>query len=74
MNLLSATILHVSFWTSLIVLGDVMSSMAHTFSRFASIPLWDTMNLKNFPVATLKAHLLGFNFIWYYLSVANVSL
>ncbi|XP_023886377.1 uncharacterized protein LOC111998512 [Quercus suber] len=43
--------------------GDAISSMACTFSRFASIPLWDTMNPKNFPDATPKAHLLGFNFI-----------
>jgi len=38
-NILRAMILPVSFWTSLIVLGDVMLSMACTFSGFASIPL-----------------------------------
>ena len=45
------------------VLGDVMLSMAYTFFGFAFIPLWDTMNPKNFLEATPKAHLLGFNFI-----------
>ena len=72
-NLLRVVILLVSFWTSLTVLGDVMLSMAYTFSKFASIPLWDIMNPKNFPEDTPKAHLLGFNFIWYCLKVANVS-
>ena len=38
-NLLSAAILPVSFWTSLTVLGDAMSRMAITFSRFAFILL-----------------------------------
>ena len=49
-------------------------SMARTFSKFAFISLWDTMNPRNFPETTPKMHLLGFNFIWYCLSVVNVSL
>ena len=38
-NLFSAAILSVNFWTSFTVLGDVISSMTCTFSKFASIPL-----------------------------------
>ena len=72
-NLLRAAILLVSFWTFLTVLGYVMLNMACTFFGFASIPLWDIMNLKNFLEDTSKAHLLGFNFIWYCQRVANVS-
>ena len=74
MNLLSAVILLVSFWISLMVLGDAISSRARTFSGFAFILLWGHYESKNFPEATPKTHLLGFNFIWYCLSVANVSL
>ena len=51
MNLLSVAILPISLWTSFTVLGDAISNIAQTFSRFASIPLWDTMNPKNFPDA-----------------------
>ena len=63
MNLLRAATLPVSFWTSLMVLGEAISMMAYTFSRFASIPLWDTMNPKNLPEATPKTHLPVFSFI-----------
>ena len=38
MNLLCAAILPVSFRTSFTILGDAISSMASTFSGFASIP------------------------------------
>jgi len=38
-NMLSVAILPMSFWTSFTILGDITSSMAHTFFRFAFIPL-----------------------------------
>ena len=56
------------------VLSEAILIMAYTFSEFASIPLWDTMNPKNFPEVTPKTHVAGFSFIWYFLRVLNVSL
>ena len=73
-NLLRAATLPVSDCTSLIVFGEDISRIALTFSGFASIPLHDTINPRNFPEETLKAHLDGFNFMLYCLSVLIVSL
>ena len=50
-----------------------MSSIAWILSRFALIPLCETIKPRNFPDDTPKAHLLGFNFMLYYLSISNVS-
>ena len=50
-----------------------MSNMAWILSGFASIPLCETMNPINFPDETPNAHLLGFSFILYRLSVSKVS-
>ena len=41
-----------------------MSSTTFILSGFASIPRPLTMKPKNFPAETLKAHLVGFNFIF----------
>ena len=40
-----------------------MSSTAFILSGFSSIPRLLTMKPKNFPTETLKAHLVGFNFM-----------
>ena len=72
-NLLSAVTRPVRDWTSLILYGGCISRIALIFSRFALIPLCETMNPRNFPDATPKAYLLGFNFILYHLSVLKVS-
>ena len=72
-NLLRAATLPVRDYTSLIVFEEDISRMAFTFSGFASIPLRDTMKLRNFPEETLKAHLAGFSFILYCLNVLNIS-
>ena len=43
--------------------GGSMSNIAWILPGFASIPLCETMNPKNFLEETLNAHLLGFSFI-----------
>ena len=55
-NLFRAVTFPVRDYSSLIVFGEDILRMAFTFSRFASIPLYDTMKLRNFPEDTLKAH------------------
>ena len=72
-NLLRAATRPVRDCTSLIFCGGFISRIALIFSGLASIPLCETMNPRNFPEATPKAHLLGFNFILYRLSVLKVS-
>ena len=62
-NLLSAATRSVSDWISLVFYGGFMSSIAWILSGFALIPLWETLNPRNFLDDTPKAHLLGFNFI-----------
>ena len=62
-SLFSAAIFPFRLCTSLIVFGGVSSIIAHTFSRLTSIPLWETMNPRNFPTVTPNTHLLEFNFI-----------
>ena len=74
MKLLRAATFPMRDYTSLIVLGEEILRMALTFLGFASIPLYETINPRNFPEETLKAHFDGFNFMLYYLSVLNVSL
>ena len=65
MNLLRAATLPVRYYTSLVILGEDISRIALTFLGFASIPLYETMNPRNFPEETLKAYLDGFNFMLY---------
>ena len=74
MNLLRATTLPVRDYTSSIIFGANISRIALIFFVFASIPLCDTMELRNFLEETPKAHLDEFSFILYCLSVLNVSL
>ena len=59
MKHLRAATLPISFYTSLMFLGEVISSMAFTFSRLAYIPRCDTMKPRNFPEETLNAHFAG---------------
>ena len=70
---LSAVILPVSPCVSLMFFGGCMSKMALILSGLASMPLYETIKPRNLPEETLKAHLLGFSFIWYLRSVLNVS-
>ena len=53
----------VSLCTSFTFLGEVMSSMALTFSRLASIPHWETVNPRNLPDKTPNTHFVGFSLI-----------
>ena len=73
-NLFRAATFLVRDCTSLTIFGEDISRIALTFSGFASIPLCDTMNPRNFPEETPNAHLDRFNFMLYYMSVLNVSL
>ena len=53
--------------------GDGMSSTAFILSGFASIPRFLTIKPKNFPTETPKAHLAGFNFMFYFFRIWNAS-
>ena len=55
-NLFNVAAHPVGLCTSLTILREVMSSIALTFSRFASISHCDTMKPRNFPDETLKVH------------------
>jgi len=57
-NLIRATILLASCYTSLIFLGGDIFNIALYFMGFTSIPWGRTMNPRNFPTETQKAHLL----------------
>ena len=72
-NLFNAAILPFKLCTSLTIFDGASSIIVRTFSGLTSIPLWDTINPKNFPVVTPNVHLLGFNFILYVRSVSKVS-
>ena len=72
-NLLRAATRPVRDWTSLMLYGGFIFRIVLIFSGFASIPLCDTMNPRNFPDDTPNTHLLGFNFILNRLSVSKVS-
>ena len=73
MNLFRAAILPFKLCTSLIVLGGSNFIMARIFFALTSIPLWDTMEPKNFPAVIPNAHLLGFSFMLYDRRVSKVS-
>ena len=60
MNRFKATIIPVSFCTSLGFRGGCKLLMALIWSGFTSIPLWVTMYPKNFPEPTPKEHLDAF--------------
>ena len=62
-NVFRATTSPVSLFTSFTFLGEVMSSMALTFSRLASIPHWETVNPRNLPNKTPNTHFAGFSLI-----------
>ena len=62
-NVFRAATSPVSLCTSFTFLGEVMSSMALTFSRLASIPHWETVNPRNLPNKTPNTHFAGFSLI-----------
>lgn len=66
-------ILYVNLYTILTELGDCMSIIALIFSRFAYIPLCDTMKPKRLRTATTSTHYLRFNFTPNFLSTPNMS-
>lgn len=72
-NLLRAAILPVKFCTSFIFLGGLMSSIVLIFSRFASIPLSETMKPRNLPYPMPKTQLAKLNFILYFRRAAKTS-
>ena len=46
-------------WTSLTLVGLRILMIALHFSRFASMPCWVSMNLRNLPQSTPNTHLSG---------------
>ena len=70
-NLLRAATRPARLCTSLTFFGSSMLSIAWILSGFASIPLCETVKPRNFPDETLKAHLLGFSFMLYHLSMSK---
>ena len=56
-NLFSAATFPLRLCTSFTFLGGFISIMARILSEFASIPLCDTINPRNFPAVTPKAAL-----------------
>ena len=54
MNLFSMATLLVRLYTSFMVFGDANSIMACILSGLTSIPFWDTMKPRNFPVVLQK--------------------
>ena len=72
-NLLNAATCLVRLCISLAVFNDSIFCIAWILLGLASIPLCETMNLRNFPNKISKAHLLGFSFMLYHLSVLEVS-
>ena len=72
-NLFNAATLLFRLCTSLTIFGGANSIMACIFSRLTSIPLWDTMNPRNFLAVTLNTHLFGFSFMLYDRRVLKVS-
>jgi hypothetical protein len=74
MNWFRAAILPVSCYNCLMVRGGCISRTTFTFLGLASIPFCETMNPKNFPKETPKAHLDGFSFNLWSFSVLKVSL
>lgn len=74
MNQFNVVTLPATLCIAFMLFGDPMSKMAFTFFGLASIPLYKTINPRNFPIDTLKAHFSSFNLIWYFLRVSKVSL
>ena len=72
-NLLRSATHLVRLSTSLIFFGNSMFSSAWILSGFALIHLCETMKPRNFPDETPKAHIFGFNFTLYHLSMSKVS-
>ena len=66
-----ATNLPVSCCISFLQAKVGNSNIALICVGLASIPLWFTMNLRNFRTLTLNAHLRGFNFIPYFYNNLN---
>ena len=70
---LSAAILPIRRWTSVMLNGDGMLSTTFILSGFASIPRLLTIKPNNFSTETQKAHLAGFNFMLYSFRIWNTS-
>jgi hypothetical protein len=73
MNLFSAAMHPVSFWTSLMLVGAFMLVMAEILSGLASMPRWLMMKLSSLPKGTPKTHLFGLSFQRYSRREAKVS-
>jgi hypothetical protein len=57
MNLFSAAMHPVSFWTSLMLVGAFILVMAEIFSGLASMPRWLMMKPSSLPEGAPKTHL-----------------
>ena len=72
-NLFNATTFLFRLYTSLTIFGGANSIIAYIFFGLTSIPFWNTMNHRNFPVVTPNTHLFRFSFMLYNRNVSNVS-
>ena len=61
-----------SCWIPFLELGAGDCRMALSCAGLASIPIWVTINLRNRPALTSKAHFEGFSFMPYFLRRLNV--
>lgn len=64
---------HVICWTSFMLVGFLMSMTIWHLSRFASMPLFFSMNLMNFPACTPKEHFKGFKCLFYFMADCRMS-
>ena len=62
----------VSCWIPFLEMGAGDCKMALSYAELASIPLWVTINPRNWSALTPKAHFKGFSFIPYSLRRLNV--
>jgi hypothetical protein len=73
MNLFKATILPVSFCTSLKDFGSSILANAFILSGLTSVPLVDTRHPSTFPLYTPKMHFSGFKLRFVVRRLAKVS-
>lgn len=74
MNMFRVATLPAKFCTSFILLGDFMLTRVWIFFGLAPIPLCVTINPRNLPYLTPKAHLEGLRDIPFFLWIEKASL
>ena len=74
MNRFNATILPVNYWSCFVLWGACIFRIALIFSGLASVPLWETINQRNFLEDSSKVYLEGLSSIPYRLNVSKASI